>query len=260
MLKQLKSVVSLNEPLLDQEVDNDPYHGFKENISSQLQKISVKYNTFQELLVSSNISSSAEFHDIRKNLLKDLRAFDKEFAVIKKAVITIEKNRQKFPQISEAEFISRKSFVNNSEITIQDIKSGMESPMVLKKIQNDLNNQNQKSIKNANPSRIAENNHFIQNQKQQTQQMIAQQDYSVELLGKSVDKLGHIAKEINTEVKEQNLLLDNLEGDVDAAGDKLDTVQKALEKLLKSKDGCQIWTIVILVGILALLVALVIWT
>ena len=42
-------------------------------------------------------------------------------------------------------------------------------------------------------------------------------------------------------------------GDIEQASDKMNTVQAALEKLLKTKDGCQIWTVVILAGILSLL-------
>jgi hypothetical protein len=40
---------------------------------------------------------------------------------------------------------------------------------------------------------------------------------------------------------------------MDHAGEKMNVVMEALGKLLKTKDGCQIWTIVILAGILILL-------
>ena len=40
---------------------------------------------------------------------------------------------------------------------------------------------------------------------------------------------------------------------------KLGVVTKSLQSLLKTKDGCQIWTIVILGVILIILVACIIW-
>ena len=79
------------------------------------------------------------------------------------------------------------------------------------------------------------------------------QDASLESLGVAVDRLGQIGKDIHEEVAEQNVLLDSLGNEVDDAGNKMNVVQASLSKLLKTKDGCQIWTIVILTFILILL-------
>jgi hypothetical protein len=48
-------------------------------------------------------------------------------------------------------------------------------------------------------------------------------------------------------------MLDRLDTDLEQATTKMDVVMEALQKLLKTKDGCQIWTIVILTFILILL-------
>lgn len=56
------------------------------------------------------------------------------------------------------------------------------------------------------------------------------------------------------------MMLDKLEQDVDDVNTKMNFVMASLGKLLKTKDGCTIWTIVILFLILCILVALVIWT
>ncbi len=79
------------------------------------------------------------------------------------------------------------------------------------------------------------------------------QDKNLDSLGQAVDRLGEIGRTINEEVKEQGVLLDKLGNEVDDASGRMNTVQAALEKLLKTKDGCQIWTIVILALILILL-------
>lgn len=98
-----------------------------------------------------------------------------------------------------------------------------------------------------------ENSRFIKGQKQQTIQMIHQQDQNLDKLGQAVDRVGVMAKEINTEVKEQSIMLDGLDRDINDASNRLNVVQEALGKLLKTKDGCQIWTVVILTLILILL-------
>jgi hypothetical protein len=90
--------------------------------------------------------------------------------------------------------------------------------------------------------------------------MLGEQDEALESLGDAVDRLGRIGQEVGEELKEQNIMLDGLDDDLDSAGNRMGVVQAQLSKLLKTKDGCVIWTIVILCLILALLIALVIWT
>jgi len=80
------------------------------------------------------------------------------------------------------------------------------------------------------------------------------------LLGSAVDKLGEIGRDVGQELREQNMMLDKLEQDVDDVNTKMNFVMASLGRLLKTKDGCTIWTIVILFLILCILVALVIWT
>ncbi len=73
------------------------------------------------------------------------------------------------------------------------------------------------------------------------------------ILGDAVDRVGNMAKTINVEVKGQGIMLDGLDHDINDASNRMTTVQEALQKLLKTKDGCQIWTIVILTVILVIL-------
>lgn len=104
-----------------------------------------------------------------------------------------------------------------------------------------------------------DDNRFIANQGRQQEQKIAAQDGKLLVLGQGVDNLGMHAKVINTELKEQDKILDELGTDMDNAGDKMNVVMASLSKLLKTKDGCQLWTIVILAVVLIILVALIIW-
>ena len=54
-------------------------------------------------------------------------------------------------------------------------------------------------------------------------------------------------------------MLDGLGEDLDDAEEKLGVVMGKLGKLLKTKDGCQLWTIVSLAIVLIVLTALVIY-
>jgi len=58
---------------------------------------------------------------------------------------------------------------------------------------------------------------------------------------------------IHEELVDQNRKLNKLDDDLDEAGNKMNFVMAKLSKLLKTKDGCQIWTIVILALVLVVL-------
>ena len=90
--------------------------------------------------------------------------------------------------------------------------------------------------------------------------MMREQDSALDTLGSAVDRLDHLGREVNSELKEQNLMLNELDDELDAAGNKMNVVQAQLAKLLKTKDGCTIWTIVVLTLIFLVLLFLVVYT
>jgi uncharacterized Zn-binding protein involved in type VI secretion len=129
------------------------------------------------------------------------------------------------------------------------VKQGLDSPAVRKKMEED----EKRNVDFSTNPMARSNNEFVANQQQQTQKMIEQQDSSLDVLGVAVDRLGKIGKDIHEEVHEQGVLLDSLEREVDDNSAKMNVVTASLSKLLQTKDGCQIWTIVILTFMLILL-------
>eukprot|EP00595_Chromulina_sp_UTEXLB2642_P002212 CAMPEP_0196761094 /NCGR_PEP_ID=MMETSP1095-20130614/215_1 /TAXON_ID=96789 ORGANISM="Chromulina nebulosa, Strain UTEXLB2642" /NCGR_SAMPLE_ID=MMETSP1095 /ASSEMBLY_ACC=CAM_ASM_000446 /LENGTH=223 /DNA_ID=CAMNT_0042110189 /DNA_START=64 /DNA_END=732 /DNA_ORIENTATION=+ len=222
---------------------DDPFYTVRDNVQSQVDRIKVSHEKFQGLIRNTDTSSNSEFKDLRKALVKDLRSADKDLQGLKDAVDMVEKNRSKFPRIKDPELASRRKFVNDTQAIIQEIKSSMESASVRRKIENDSNKSNRYSEgSDVHNSLIEqENNRFIKDQKLQVKESITKQDESLEQLGSAVDRLGVIGKDINSELKDQNKLLDNLESEIGEASDRMGVVMGALSKLLKTKDGCQIW-------------------
>ena len=53
-------------------------------------------------------------------------------------------------------------------------------------------------------------------------------------------------------------MLGEVERDMDETSEKMNFAMKKLQKLLKTKDNCQIWTIVVLVIVLVLVLLLLI--
>ena len=101
---------------------------------------------------------------------------------------------------------------------------------------------------------------FIEDQRLQSQLMLQEQDEGLEELGNAVTRVGKMAGNINETLIKQNNMLDDLGNDLDETSGRMDAVMKRLEKLLQTKDKCQIWTIVALFLVLIVLVFLVIYT
>lgn len=90
-------------------------------------------------------------------------------------------------------------------------------------------------------------------------ELINKQDKQLEHLGTAVSQLGHMAGSINEELKEQNQMLDTMDQDLEAAGDRMNNVMVQLSKLMKTKDKCQLYLILILICILLILGKYLLW-
>lgn len=242
---------------------DDPFYAVRENTQIFIDKITVRHQKFQDLVFNVNTATNSEFKDLRKGLVKDVRTADRQVKELKtRAVDMAERNRDKFQHISDHELNQRKKFVDDMQRSIYEVKNAMESDRVRRKLEDDesktRSTQNSESMGAIN-SREASNTNFVKDQRQQAQAMIGQQDVALGGLETAVDRL-HVAGEaIGEELKLQNKMLNELDDDLDDAGNKMNFVQAKLSKLLKTKDGCQIWTIVGLAVVLLILTALVIF-
>jgi hypothetical protein len=140
--------------------------------------------------------------------------------------------------------------------SIEQLAKTFESSLI-SVTQDSLNDSLSQMSNSRNPAE-RNNTRFIKEQRLEAASMIGHQDEAIDSLGNAVDRLGQLGKEVNVELKEQNIMLAGLEDDIDEAGNRMNMVMASLAKLLKTKDGCMIWTIVILFLVLVLLIALVI--
>jgi len=168
--------------------------------------------------------------------------------------------------VRDGELDNRRSFVQELHNVVGDIKARADSDAVRRRLEADASLGKRDSLDESlshlaqtarNPAE-RQNARFIKEQRLEAASMIGHQDEAIDSLGAAVDRLGQLGHEVHIELKEQNVMLGGLEDDLDEAGNRMNMVMASLSKLLKTKDGCMIWTIVILVLILALLIALVI--
>lgn len=241
---------------------DDPFHAVRDNVQTYVDRVKVRNEKFQDLAFNSNTATNSEFKELRKGLLKDIRMVDKQIKDLKGTVEMAERNRDKFQHISDSELQSRKAFVDQMSQEILDVKNAIDSPAIRRKLEDDelkLKRSTNDPDLGATTNIEKQNTTFVRGQQKLTHEMIQDQDVALDGLGQAVDRLHLVGRSINDELKQQNRMLNELDQDLDDAGEKMNFVMAKLSTLLKTKDSCQIWTIVILAVILIVLVALTIF-
>lgn len=84
---------------------------------------------------------------------------------------------------------------------------------------------------------------FVADHQQQQQQIRQHQDTVITMLGDATDRLGVMAKNINTELAIQATIIDEVDHEVGVAQTKMDHAMKGIKKLLGTKDRCHLATI-----------------
>ncbi len=100
------------------------------------------------------------------------------------------------------------------------------------------------------------NSEYVREHAQAQTLMRREQDASLDTMSSALDRIGEMATTIDNELREQDAILVDVDRDMDTAQGKMDSAIKGVEKLLKTKDKCQLATIVCLV-VVFLIVAIV---
>jgi hypothetical protein len=96
---------------------------------------------------------------------------------------------------------------------------------------------------------------------QRQQQLFAEQDQGLEMLGQSAERLGKMSMAIHEELGFQNKMLDEMEGDLEEASQNLDSVTKKAKEFIDQAGGTKNFIIIVaLVAIAILLFFLILYT
>jgi hypothetical protein len=125
----------------------DPYYEARDAVGEMVEGLRAQHERLQDL-VRSKTSSAAQVKEVRRSLVMDIRAVDKEFKVLKGSVANVEQNRGKYPAIKEGELEARKAFINETLKTLKAVKTGVESEAVKRK-RNSIDNH-ARGVRRAN--------------------------------------------------------------------------------------------------------------
>ena len=95
---------------------------------------------------------------------------------------------------------------------------------------------------------------------QQTQRLLREQDASLDVLGQGVKRIKSLAGDVRTELRDQAVILDSLDGDIENADSSMKSMRSRMQALAtqaSSSERAQ-WSIIacllLILGVLTLLV------
>ncbi|GMH57573.1 hypothetical protein TrST_g3973 [Triparma strigata] len=238
---------------------SDPFYHFRESLEERIQVLETSISSYLLLIKTTNTSTSSEYKQQKKNIKKLLKSAESTLRDLSSTIRVVENDRTQFSHIDDSELEKRRHFVTSISSKLYNLKSSTTSEQVTQKVKADeiAHTRSQAGNLGASTKSERENTDFIINQKASATIMMRQQDEALEDLDGAVDRVGNMAEAINVELGVQNKMIDELGEDLDEAEARMGMVMGKLSKLLKTKDGCQLWTIITLTLVLLVLCFLV---
>ena len=241
---------------------SDPFYVYKEQVLGKFEDVSQGLNDFRRAVKTTNTATTTDAKDLKKKVKKDIKSCENTLKDLQLTVRLVEGDRAQFDHITDAELEARRRFIVDMANKLSSAKTALDASDVKDKQTKDERElaARRGGDMGATNKREKENTDFINDQQASAQMMMARQDDCLEDLEGAVERVGQIAGAINTELGVQNKMLTELESDVDEAEARMGVVMSKLGKLLQTKDGCQIGSIVGLAILLVVITFLVFYT
>mmetsp|Transcript_25401 Transcript_25401/g.45865 ORF Transcript_25401/g.45865 Transcript_25401/m.45865 type:complete len:387 (+) Transcript_25401:130-1290(+) len=271
--------------------EDDPFYMFRGDLVQKLTSVDSELNRY--LTVVRTTDTAANTHQVKetkKQLKRHIKHAESTLSDLETTVRVVERQREKFPHINDAEIMERRGFVDDSKSRILGAKGEMQSEEMKQKFLRDERALTERRRGNKNTaitgggggsngtkrqeytniqSDLEEGNRASSTAaaasssdpaRSETLLMMQQQDETLEDLDMAVTRVGYMAETIHEEIDTQNAMLESLGEDLADAEEQLGVVMGKLAKLLKTKSKCQIGLIVILSLVVLILFFLVVYT
>lgn len=243
----------------------DPYYVAKDEVVAALKKLQGMHEEWKRRLHSENTARSNRFQELHVEITGELRQLDFDLQDITATISMVEENRAKF-NFDNAEIASRKNFVSTSRTTVREIQDSVTSRAALGKIEADKRSLITPASSSSSKVNVAEtqrrmvkdNQEFLEKQRRDQVQLVAEQDVALSELSASAQRLGVTAQTINNELREQQQMLQALDEDIDRETEKMNFVMKRVGRLLKTSDSKQLCLIIGLFVLMVMLIFLII--
>ena len=231
----------------------DPYYVARDAVNHTTTQIRSSFMEWERSL-SNFDSNTGTFAETTRRLLDDVEHLQEDLSVIDSSIKAVEANPQRY-SLKPGELDLRKQWVSAQHRLCADIRAKATGVDAKAKMEAEKRRHAAVLNEQSQQKRLAEeaNNASINASKSIQQQIIAQQDDTLNELARVTDRLGQTAVVINTELQDQQRLLHELDQDIDRQQEKMNYVMGKMAKLLKTSDTKQLIFVLILLVIAVVL-------
>lgn len=244
----------------------DPYYGARDSVLQEVKQLQRIFEDWKSLVMSVDTALDDRFPSLHSKLEVKLQEVFEHASKLSKTVSKVEKHREKFRHVDDAELLSRKRSCQDLKSAIRAIKEAFNSQEYQGKIQRDRkanlkgsSAQGFSGTTNSAPKSSQEgvSQRGINSIMAMQESKIKEQDVVLDDMQSALQRLGVMADHINVELDAQDDMLVDLEDEMDTANDRMEVVMKKLEYIMKVKKRWQIWAILFLAFVLIILILII---
>ena len=217
----------------------DPFYSTKNNIQNKLFDLQKKFDTWKNLLETTNTDSNTKFLKLHRDLPKEFATINNLIELLNEVQTKIESDPSGFAHINEVEMRQRRSFIDNTRASVKSMqaeykKSKSKIDADRKRALANRKEQSEQDILFGNLPNA--NDKYISRAQNQQADMLVKQDQDLAMIGDDVDRLGQMASAIGDEISSHNTMLVDMNEEMDEAQSRLDSARTLVNKLLKTNS------------------------
>lgn len=229
---------------------NDPFYVVKDKVQILKQQLVEEMEQWQNLVTSRTVTEELkQSHNTLKGIFRDIKTNLKDLA---DTIEIVAKHRSRFPDINDVELARRKNFVDEARAEVSDAEQRLKNEW--------RKRQEQMNVSAAPEERTRQGDQYVRDQSQQQDQLEKKQDVLLDDMSSVLERLGALGGTINIELKEQEVILDEMDREMDDTDARMNIVMKKIQKLLATSGHGKLICIVVLFLILVVLFFAVVYT
>eukprot|EP00474_Spongospora_subterranea_P004391 CRZ04849.1 hypothetical protein [Spongospora subterranea] len=228
----------------------DPFYAVKEEVQKDAQLLSADREQWANIMARSDAPSDAEIGRATRAVKSRIKRIEQQVKDLSRTIDQVEKQRSKFPTIDDQELFTRKKFVADVKVIARECRDALSKSASIKST---------KSAKKYSSNDDLEAAPAAKHVQQAQQMMEKEQDVHLDDMLSSLQRLGVMGTQVHDELEDQRLLLNEVDQDMDDAGDRMEVVMKKLDKLIGNSNRGKLYIMFFLTLLLVILLFLIIY-
>lgn len=228
------------------ETTTDPFFVVKDRVQTIQTALSFDFERWQALLNGSNTAQSTEFQDLLKKIRVNLQQMGVYVKDLQQTIIIVEKQRAKFPQITDMELASRKKFIQEMRTMSNNIDDALTNTRTQQKMARDSRLAVGMSRPTQPDSTPDQESDYVADAKMAQTEIDNKQDEILGDMESILGRLSGISGGITDELKVHKVMLEEADDKASDVKDLLNVAMKKMDKLLGQSNNGRLCLIMLL--------------